>query len=103
MKLTPQEEQCLKLFRDNDNIVTTGMFLKTTLSAEYRKIISLLRKKGYEIPAPILNRSQPGLNQYTLIEGKMEHKKKAPIIQVSEQCQKCGSFYRRGEECNVCQ
>ena len=102
---TPQELQCLKMFRDNDGFVTTGMFLKSTLSAEYRKIISNLRKKGFEIPAPILNREQPGSNQYRLIEGTPQEQE--PIRQVSSPCQAqiikggtCMSYYRRGNECN---
>jgi len=108
MNLTPQELQCLNMFRDNGNIVTTGMFLKSTLSAEYRKIISNLRKKGFEIPAPILNRDEPGKNQYTLIEGKINYPIE-PITQVNdlsknspEKCQACGSYFKRGKYCNKC-
>lgn len=103
MKLNRQEKQCLKLFRDNNNVVTTQMFINTTLSAEYRKIISLLRKRGYEIPAPRLNRSQPGLNRYTLNEsGTKLEKRNTQTIQKNDPCPKCGSYYTRENVCNRC-
>ena len=117
MRFTSQQQQCLDMFRANDYHVTTGMFLKTTLSAEYRKIISELRKLGFEIPAPRLNRSQPGLNLYTLIEGQAAPEKKTPVTQVNDLSENspdkcynrlpngdiCGSYFRRGKECNICQ
>ena len=103
---TPQQLQCLKMFRDNDNVVTTGMFMKSTLSCEYRKIISQLRNDhGYCIPPPIQNKKEPGKNQYRLIEGAPQEQE--PIRQVSSPCRAqiikggtCMSYYRRGNECN---
>jgi len=102
IRYTPQQQQCLNMFRNNDNHVTTGMFAKSSLSCEYRKIISQLRQLGFVIPAPVLNRKEPGKNLYTLIEGKIEPEKKEQITQATEPCSNCGSFYRRGKECNIC-
>lgn len=62
-----QKQLMLKMFADNGNTLLLGQILKTELSAEYRKIFSLLRKDGYNIPKPKLNRNEPGKNKYILL------------------------------------
>lgn len=64
-----QKQHLLKLFRDNGNMITLGMIMKTDLACEYRKWISILRKDPqYEIPEPVLDNKNPSNNLYTLIK-----------------------------------
>jgi len=45
-----QKEKLLKLFRDNGNMLSLGMILKTDLADEWRARLTELRQDGYNIP-----------------------------------------------------
>jgi hypothetical protein len=47
--LNTQYEQLIALFRRNNNRVTLGQIMQTTLAAEYRARMSELRREGYLI------------------------------------------------------
>ena len=128
-KLT-QKEAILELFILHDGVVTLAQILKTPLAAEYRARFSEMRGEGYEIIYK--KGETPSQNTYTLKEhttprhpqghlkdesAKMvplcdsesksvEHllnrcKKTLSLHQINTPC-KCGSYYRRGNNCNVC-
>lgn len=99
MKIS-QKEQLLKMFRDNDNVLTLGQIMDTDHACEYRKNISLLRKDNYEITCTI-NAKVPSENIYMLIESKTETVKEE-LKATAKPCTKCGSYYRRGNVCNIC-
>lgn len=106
-----QKNLMLKMFTDNRNTLTTGDFLKCELSAEYRKIISLLRKDGYNIPKPKLNRDKPSLNKYILLPPeKPQNQLKTLIIhwqgahQEDSNCPYCKkSWWTYNQKCTRCQ
>lgn len=112
-----QKEQLLKLFRDNGNMVTLGMILKTSLAAEYRARMSDLRRDGYDITCTI-NAKEPSENIYMLIEPQKHPLKLETVLdkqsyfekdnvkpglnwtQHSKPCSKCGSYYTINGKCN---
>jgi len=63
-----QKQQLLDMFHANGNQLTLGMMMKTNLGDEWRARMTDLRKEGYDIPAPVLDRKNPSNNLYTLIE-----------------------------------
>ena len=95
----PQKKQMLQMFADNNNYITTGQFLKSTLSAEYRKIISLLRRDGYNIPSPKLNRQEPGKNTYYLFGSESQ---RAPLEPLKEKGTQKGAKQIFNQICPGC-
>jgi len=93
-----QKEQLLQMFAENNNQLTLGQILKTNLASAYRPRLSDLREDGYVIDC-ILNKEEPSKNLYVL---KSKAQAKGELVQVSWPCPICGSYYRRGSDCNIC-
>jgi len=74
-----QKERLLTLFRDNGNMLSLGMIMKTDLADEWRARLTELRNDGYEIPSPVMDRKNPSNNLYTLIESKVVLKPVKPL------------------------
>lgn len=60
-----QKQMMLELFRKNNNVLTLGQILQTTLAAEYRARITDLRHDGYVIECA--RNKTPSKNTYTLV------------------------------------
>jgi hypothetical protein len=61
-----QKECLLRFFRNNDNRLTLGQLLVTTLAAEYRARMTELRRDGYGIE--LVRGKRPENNLYILHE-----------------------------------
>jgi ABC-type uncharacterized transport system fused permease/ATPase subunit len=61
-----QYEQVIDLFRRNNNLVTLGQIMQTTLAAEYRARFSEMRRQGYTIA--FYKGRKASENTYVLLE-----------------------------------
>ncbi|MCP3683563.1 MAG: hypothetical protein GY861_12820 [bacterium] len=112
-----QIQHLLRLFQENNNKLTLGMILKTSLGAAYRPRLSDLREMGYTVDCDE-DKKEPSNNLYTLSKKSTEAtedtltKKPLPvdcyadptgehIVFAGKQCS-CGSWYKRGDKCNIC-
>ena len=109
MREDSQKARLLKLFRENNNMLTLGQIMDTDLGREHSARFSELKKMGYDITCTI-NKKKPSQNLYVLYEPqKQSSKTERPSpykdntgYMVELPCPKCGSFWRRSGECNVC-
>lgn len=92
-----QREKIIAAFRRGERIRCTDAYPMYGMSPHsYTRIVKELRDMGM----PILDtetKPKSGGKPY-----KTYYLKKEPIKQVDEPCPKCGSYYRRGNVCNVC-
>lgn len=74
-----QKLQMLEMFRKNNNEITLGEIMKTTLGCEYRARMSDLRRDGVNI---VFTRGKaPSENLYTLIPNEFSRKLQKEKVQ----------------------